>query len=119
MTKTATTITNAINWMIERSAVVFDSTDEFDGQMIHATTRQFEGKLPGRMGDEIRTWLKVNAVSRDTNRQTAYNFSLSGADYSVTMGAYKSTFNSMRLIENKYEVVHVVDEYNAEWLAYS
>lgn len=54
-----------IVWMIRKTEVTNDHTGEYDGQIVRTLTYYFEGRLPGQMFWQVKTWLSDNGYDFD------------------------------------------------------
>lgn len=91
----------ALQWLISKSEPMleFFNEDESlrDEPLAIPNSGIFEGRLPGRMAQEIKQYLRASAVDERSCRDTVvFNFTMDGTPYAVTFGALKSTATSVK-----------------------
>lgn len=100
-----TTTSTPLNWCLERAEITSEHTDEYDGQLVTTTSAMFRGRLPARMVTELIADLKaMGAIYRDHNKTVSYGLSDDTYSLAVTMGAYHSTRNTVKVTYSFYHI---------------
>lgn len=102
---TIITESKALNWCLERAEITSQHTGEYDGQIVTTTSAMFRGRLPHRMVTELIEQLKaLEANYRDHHKNVSYTLSTEEYGIAVTMGAYKSTRNNVKVTYDHYQI---------------
>lgn len=90
---------NVIEWLKTKATIEISEPQIFDNITVVTKSYFFRGTLSSRMIAKIK---KESSKYRDHNRTATYSASDENSDWSVTVGAYKSTANNVRFIANEY-----------------